>query len=185
MVAGPGDRVIDRAHARRGESDPVTHVHLARRRSSVSRTAWVTSPATTLQADAFIEAAFSSAEASGSYSSNAAKPSTIESVGTTVTVCSTRSFTCSATGRMFLLFGKSTTCCGTGRLDRRDEVGGRRVHRLTAGDEDAHAERAKDATDAVAHDDRDDRRRRGRVQLARRAGRHFLRGPSALRSPVR
>ncbi len=53
--------------------------------------------------------AFSSAVASGSYSSSAAKPSWMPGVFTTKAGLAESSHACSATGTMFLLLGRITT----------------------------------------------------------------------------
>ena len=47
---------------------------------------------------------------------------------------------------------------GGRRLDRFEDLRGRRVHRLPAGHDLLHAERVEDAADAVAGRDGDDRR---------------------------
>ena len=97
-----------------------------------SRTARVTSPATTRRADSAMDAALSSAPASGSYSSSAANPSTIPLVGTTRTVLVASSHTCMATGRMLSLFGQQHDLVGGDRLDDLEDLRRRRVHRLAA-----------------------------------------------------
>ena len=66
-------------------------------------------------------------------------------VGTTRTVLAVSASTCSATGMMFLLLGRITTSSARRRLDGLEQLGGRRVHRLAAGDDCLHAERAEDA----------------------------------------
>ena len=64
---------------------------------------------------------------------------------------------------------------------RVEQLGGRRVHRLTARDEPADPEGAEDAPDAVALDDRDDGgpRRRARV-VATGEGERALADPALL-----
>ena len=74
-----------------------------------SRTACVTSPVATDSIASPISAAFSSAGASGSYTTSAASASGIVRVGTTSTVFVVSASTCSATGMMFLLLGRITT----------------------------------------------------------------------------
>ena len=74
-----------------------------------ARTAWVSSPATTDAAASPISSALDAPSASGSYTTSAAKPSVIPLVGTTWTDFDVCPSTCSATGMMFLLFGRMTT----------------------------------------------------------------------------
>ena len=67
---------------------------------------------------------------------------------------------------MFLLFGSTITQSAAQLLDRFEDLRGRRVHRLAAGDHVLHAEAREQAADAVADTDRDDR---GRDRRARRS----------------
>ena len=60
------------------------------------------------------------------------------------------SSTCSATGRMFSLLGSTTTSSEPSASTASRSLGGRRVHRLAAGDQVVHAEGAEDAADALA-----------------------------------
>ena len=68
-----------------------------------------------------------------------------------------------------LVVGQDHDLVGRRRLDRLEQLGGRRVHRLAAGDDALHAERVEDAADAVAgghrHDGRLDRLVRARAGL--------------------
>ena len=64
--------------------------------------------------------------------------------------CRMSASTWSATGRMFLLLGRMMTSSERDGLDRLDQLGRRRVHRLAADDQVVDAERAEDAPDAVA-----------------------------------
>jgi hypothetical protein len=89
-----GDNAIS-AH----DSDPVAFSDLA----------GVTSPVATASAAADMARAFDSADASGSYDTNDASASGIEQLGTTRTSFVVNASICSATGMMFLLFGKITT----------------------------------------------------------------------------
>ena len=60
-----------------------------------------------------------------------------------------------------LVVGQDHDLLGRHRLDRGQQVGGRRVHRLAAGHDALHAEAVEDALDAVAGGDRHDRGRDG------------------------
>ena len=62
-------------------------------------------------------------------------------------------------GTMFLLFGSTIDRVGVARLDRFEDLRGRRVHRLPARDDVLHAEAREQAPHAVADADRDDRGR--------------------------
>ena len=79
--------------------------------------------------------------------------------------------TCSATGTMFLLFGQHDHAVGDARVDRLEDLRGRRVHRLPARDHLLHAEAAQERAETVAHRDRDDPggdARRARARRRRR-----------------
>ena len=124
----------------RVDRDPVAGGDRARTRPTLSRTACVTSPACTRSAASSIAAAFSSSDASASYTTSAASASTTAAVGTTATGRSVSSGTCRATGTMFLLFGSTITPSAAHALHRVEDLRGRRVHRLTAGDDLLHTE---------------------------------------------
>ena len=125
------------------------------------------------------------ASASGSYSSRAAKPSAMPQRVDHPHRLAASAAACSATGMMFLLLGRTTTWAAGRGFDGLEDLGGRRVHRLPAGDDLLDAERAEDPPDPVAGGDRHhragDRLRIGR----RRLGRRRPRGPSAPPRPAR
>ena len=134
----------------RDEAEVVALVDRSPASQVASRTARVTSPATTLRPASAMASALLGAGASGSYASSAANPSAMPRVGTTRTVFRSSASTCSATGDDVLVVGQDHHLVGRRRLDGLEELGGRGVHRLAAGHDVVHAERAEDAADAVA-----------------------------------
>ena len=88
---------------------------------------------------------------------------------TTATCFSVSASTWWATGDDVLVVRQHDHAVGRARLDRLEDLRGRRVHRLAAGDHVLHAEAREQAADAVADADRDDRGR-DRPQFGRSAG---------------
>ena len=80
-----------------------------------------------------------------------------------------------------LVVGQHDHALRRGRLDRLEDLRGRRVHRLATGDDDLHTETRQQPTDTVAHTDRDDRGLDRRRQPPR-SRRHRSR-PSRARAP--
>ena len=131
-----------------------------------SRTAWVTSPATTASA------AWSSVSSSRRRWPWGRRRNESETLGDTAGghhphgLRRSGTSTCWATGMMFLLF-LGMTVVGEGGLDRLEQLrAGRQVHRLAAGDGALHAERGGRCRMPVAGGDRHPPRRapgRGRA----------------------
>ena len=93
----------------RDERDPVALADLRRRRPTVSRTAWVTSPVRTRSRADVHRRLVLGESAFGSYSTSAASASGTLVVATTATCFSLSASTCLATATMFLLFGSTIT----------------------------------------------------------------------------
>ena len=151
---------------------------------SLARTAWVTSPARTRPAAACMALAFSSARRPGVVLQKGGE-ALLDAGGLDDEGGLGRELAdLLGDGNDVLVVGQDHDLGARDRLDHLEDLLGRRVHRLAAGDDVVDAERVEDAPDAVAGRHRDDRGHRGRLLGARpphrRARRH-----AAPRTPPR
>ena len=173
------DRVGRRAawsrRCRRATSAIQSPLRIAPTSTTVSRTACVTSPVRTRSRADDIVASFSASSAFGSYSTSAASASGTLVVATTATLLVGERVDLAGDRDDVLVVREHDHAVGRARLDRLEDLRGRRVHRLTAGDHALHAEAREQAPDAVADTDRDDRGgdRRGSTAAPVRSATHL------------
>ena len=127
--------------------------------AEASREATAISPVTTPASASRIAAAFSSAERSPRKATSAARPAGIDSVGTTCTGLPATRAACSAPSRRSSCSAAARPRRRGGRVDRFEQVGRRRVHRLAALDDPLRAEVLEQSPVALAGDHGDDAER--------------------------
>ena len=147
----------DHLDALAGDAEPVALPRWGRRRHAESRTAWVTSPATTLRrrlghgvgvgVDVGLgvvgeQGGEALADAPGGHDAHRLGRLRVDLLGHRDDV---------------LVVRQDHDLVGRAGLDGGEQVGGRRVHGLAAGDDPLHAEAVEDPPDAVADGDGDDR----------------------------